>query len=180
MRTSVLLLSIAVACAYAPRPAAERMGPAQAEARPSAKPLAIPAKPAGRLVAELIEVSGLRREKPLVHVAADSRRADLLFAIAQAFAPGLRIALLPAWDCLPYDRVSPHAAVVAQRMTTLSRLARVKGREKPAVLLTTVNAALQRVPARDLIGKQALSAAPTRIGGFRTPPMRGDWARNRV
>ena len=66
----------------------------------------------------------------------------------------------PAWDCLPYDRVSPHGAIVAQRMTTLSRLARVKGREKPAVLLTTVNAALQRVPARELIGKQALSAAP--------------------
>ena len=34
----------------------------------------------------------------------------------------------PAWDCLPYDRVSPNAAVVAQRMTALSRLARVKGR----------------------------------------------------
>ena len=35
-------------------------------------------------------------------------------------------------------------------MTTLSRLARVKGRDNPAVLLTTVNAALQRVPAREL------------------------------
>ena len=48
----------------------------------------------------------------------------------------------PAWDCLPYDRVSPNAGVVAQRMTALSRLARVKGRDKPSVLLTTVNAAL--------------------------------------
>ena len=45
-------------------------------------------------------------------------------------------------------------------MTALSRLARIKGRERPAVLLTTVNAALQRVPARELIAKQALSAAP--------------------
>ena len=61
---------------------------------------------------------------------------------------------------MPYDRVSPHATIVAQRMTALSRLARVKGREKPAVLLTTVNAALQRVPAKDQIARQALSAAP--------------------
>ena len=51
-------------------------------------------------------------------------------------------------------------AIVAQRMTTLSRLARLKGRERPGVVLTTVNAALQRVPARDLIATQSLSAAP--------------------
>jgi transcription-repair coupling factor (superfamily II helicase) len=37
-------------------------------------------------------------------------------------------------------------------------LARVQGRDRPAVLLTTVNAALQRVPARDLIATQSLSA----------------------
>ncbi|HWX51508.1 MAG TPA: transcription-repair coupling factor, partial [Roseomonas sp.] len=60
----------------------------------------------------------------------------------------------------PYDRVSPHAAIVAQRMTALSRLARLKGREKPSVLLTTVNAVAQRVPARMLVEKQSLSAAP--------------------
>ena len=90
-------------------------------------------------------------------------------ALARAlsfFAPGLEVLQFPAWDCLPYDRVSPHAGVVAQRMTTLSRLARIKGRDKPAVLLTTVNAALQRVPARDLIGKQALSAAPGNVLGM--------------
>ena len=36
-------------------------------------------------------------------------------------------------------------------MTTLSRLARVKGRERPAIVLTTVNAALQRVPPRETL-----------------------------
>ena len=45
-------------------------------------------------------------------------------------------------------------------MITLSRLAHLKGRERPGVVLTTVNAALQRVPARDLIATQSLSAAP--------------------
>jgi transcription-repair coupling factor (superfamily II helicase) len=82
------------------------------------------------------------------------------------FAPEIEILQFPAWDCVPYDRVSPHATIVAQRMTVLSRLARIKGRDKPAVLLTTVNAALQRVPARDLIGKLALSAAPGNVLGM--------------
>src|SRR6185437_11163416 len=66
----------------------------------------------------------------------------------------------PAWDCLPYDRVSPHAALVAQRMTALARLARVTARTRPAVLLTTVNAILQRVPAREAVARQSLAAAP--------------------
>ncbi len=56
--------------------------------------------------------------------------------------------------------------VVAQRMTALSRLARVKGRDKPSVLLTTVNAALQRVPARDFVATHALSVAPGNVIGM--------------
>ncbi len=39
-------------------------------------------------------------------------RADLSF-----FAPEVERLEFPAWDCLPYDRVSPHAGVLAQRMT---------------------------------------------------------------
>ena len=73
--------------------------------------------------------------------------AQLARALA-FFAPEIEINEFPAWDCLPYDRVSPHPGIVAQRMTTLSRLARLKGRERPGVVLTTVNAALQRVPPR--------------------------------
>jgi len=87
------------------------------------------------------------------------RMAQLARALA-FFAPDVEMHEFPAWDCQPYDRVSPHAAIVAQRMTALSRLARLKGREKPSVLLTTVNAVAQRVPARMLVEKQSLSAAP--------------------
>jgi transcription-repair coupling factor (superfamily II helicase) len=61
------------------------------------------------------------------------------------FAPDIEVLEFPAWDCLPYDRVSPHAGIVAQRMTTLAKLARVKGRERPGILLATI---LQRVPPR--------------------------------
>ena len=42
---------------------------------------------------------------------------------------------------------------VAQRMTALSRLVRLKGRDRPSVMLTTVNAALQRVPAQGFRGR---------------------------
>src|SRR5215468_10403382 len=92
-----------------------------------------------------------------------SRMAQLSRALA-FFAPDIGVLEFPAWDCQPYDRASPHSGIVAQRMAALSRLAHLKGQaglqSGPSVLLTTVNAAVQRVPAYGLVAGQALSAAP--------------------
>src|SRR4029077_2124330 len=96
-------------------------------------------------------------------VCRDGQRMAALARALAFFGPDIAVLEFPAWDCLPYDRVSPHAGVVAQRMIALSRLARIKGHERPSVLLTTVNAALQRVPLRTLIATQAFSAAPGNI-----------------
>src|SRR6185436_5941735 len=117
----------------------------------------------GLVISDLARAVAARTNPPATSALVICRDGPRMAALARAlsfFAPDIDVLQFPAWDCQPYDRVSPHGAIVAQRMTVLSRLARVKGREKPAVLLTTVNAALQRVPARELIGKQALSAAP--------------------
>jgi len=38
------------------------------------------------------------------------------------FAPGLRVAVFPDWETLPYDRFSPHPEIVSQRLATLARL----------------------------------------------------------
>ena len=76
-------------------------------------------------------------------------------------APDIEILDFPAWDCQPYDRVSPNAAIAARRMTVLSRLARSRTAiERPRILSTTVNAILQRVPPRDKIAADSFSAAP--------------------
>ena len=69
----------------------------------------------------------------------------------------------PAWDCQPYDRVSPHGGILAQRLTTLARLSRLTGSDKPLIVLTTVNAIVQRVPAREVVAAQALSVAPGHV-----------------
>ncbi|GIX14343.1 MAG: hypothetical protein KatS3mg118_2302 [Paracoccaceae bacterium] len=84
-------------------------------------------------------------------------------ALAEAlavFAPGLPVLHFPAWDCLPYDRISPNAAVAAARMATLAALAR--GFDRQAVILTTLNAVTQRVPAPDVVAGASFAA---RVGG---------------
>jgi transcription-repair coupling factor (superfamily II helicase) len=50
---------------------------------------------------------------PLVHVARDDKRMAAMRAALAFFAPGLPVLTFPAWDCLPYDRVSPNPEISA-------------------------------------------------------------------
>src|SRR5438093_1677312 len=117
----------------------------------------------GLVCADLARAVAARRDAPATSLLIICRDGARMAALSRAFgffAPDLAVLEFPAWDCLPYDRVSPHAGFVAQRMTALSRLARLKGRDRPSVLISTVNAALQRVPAKSLVAQQSLSVAP--------------------
>jgi transcription-repair coupling factor (superfamily II helicase) len=123
----------------------------------------------GLVIADLARAVSASARAPATSALVICRDGQRMAALARALsflAPDIEVLQFPAWDCLPYDRVSPHSGIVAQRMTALSRLSRVQGRERPAVLLTTVNAALQRVPAKELVAKQALSAAPGNVLGM--------------
>ena len=62
---------------------------------------------------------------------------------ARFFAPELDVIEFPAWDCLPYDRASPALSVSARRLAALHRLQ--AKRSGPQLLISTANAALQRV-----------------------------------
>jgi transcription-repair coupling factor (superfamily II helicase) len=79
-----------------------------------------------------------------VFIARDDAQAAILAEAATFFAPELETRLFPAWDCLPYDRAGPAARVTAERLATLRWLADPVG-AKPQLLVTTVNAVLQRV-----------------------------------
>lgn len=123
----------------------------------------------GLVLADLARAIAASKDAPTISLVVICRDGQRLAALSRAlafFGPDIEVMEFPAWDCLPYDRASPNAAVVAQRMTVLSRLTRVKGRDKPSILLTTVNAALQRVPARDFVATHALSVAPGNVIGM--------------
>ncbi|MCL4105430.1 UNVERIFIED_CONTAM: hypothetical protein GTU68_055561 [Idotea baltica] len=77
-------------------------------------------------------------------------------AALRFFDPTMPVVDFPGWDCLPYDRVSPNADISATRMATLAGLAH--GMPARFVLLTTLNAATQRVPARSVLKEAAFSA----------------------
>lgn len=97
----------------------------------------------------------------LIHIALDDSRIATLYDLLQFFAPDVQVLTMPAWDCLPYDRVSPHADIVAHRVSTLVKLTEWQEESKryPRIVLTSVNAALQRVMPRESLREASLSAA---------------------
>jgi transcription-repair coupling factor (superfamily II helicase) len=115
------------------------------------------------VIADLARQSAARAKGPdgpvLLVVARDAERMAQLARSLAFVAPELGAVEFPAWDCLPYDRVSPNPDVVARRMTALSRLARGQLGQKPTVLFATVNAVTQRVPTRAWVAQRSFSAA---------------------
>lgn len=94
-----------------------------------------------------------------LHISRDDARMSGLAEALSFFAPDLEILQFPAWDCLPYDRVSPQADIVARRMATLGRLAKNVSSGKPRIVLATINGAMQRVPPRELLETGTWAAA---------------------
>src|SRR6201747_2505045 len=120
----------------------------------------------GLIISDLARAGAAKAGAPAVSLAVVCRDGPRMAQLARAlefFAPDLPVMQFPAWDCQPYDRVSPHGGILAQRLTTLARLSRLKGSAKPLIVLTTVNAIVQRVPAREIVAAQALSVAPGQI-----------------
>ena len=106
--------------------------------------------------ARLILKEAAKTGAPVLHVARDDKRMEATRAALAFFAPDMPVISFPGWDCLPYDRVSPNADIAAARMATLAAL--VHQMPQQFVLLTTLNAATQRVPARAVLKEAAFSA----------------------
>jgi transcription-repair coupling factor (superfamily II helicase) len=95
----------------------------------------------------------------LLHIARDDARMARLSDALRFFAPDAEILEFPAWDCVPYDRVSPHVEIVARRVETLAKLAGRGAGGKPRIVLTTVAAAMQRLAPIESFAEVALQVS---------------------
>ncbi len=122
------------------------------------KPLTLAGCPAGydaRVLAELARRAG---GQTLVHIALDDLRAATLADELGFFAPDVTVLPLPAWDCLPYDRVSPSAAITGRRIATLAAL--LQPSLQPRLVLTTVAGIAQQLPLPEAFRTVSLSLQP--------------------
>jgi transcription-repair coupling factor (superfamily II helicase) len=91
-----------------------------------------------------------------LHIAADDKEGDILRQQVEFFAEDLiknnqlEILSFPAWDCLPYDRVSPKPIIIATRINCLHKLTK-NNSDKKILIITTINAVLQKTVPLSLI-----------------------------
>ncbi len=101
-----------------------------------------------------------KSDKGIVHICANTQELVSIEESLSFFAPWLEIVHLPAWDCLPYDRVSPSTQVIASRIEALNRIASVEKGDQSILVLTTANALLQRLVPSDVLVGQQFSMVP--------------------
>ncbi len=101
-------------------------------------------------------LSRLAEENQLLHISSDEAEAERLMDALKYFAPKAEIIYLPPWDCLPYDRVSPSANIVSQRLSALYRLTQPATGQR--ICITTVAAALLKVMPRHVLAQSGFSA----------------------
>ena len=85
----------------------------------------------------------------VLHIALSDVRLAWLAEGIKFFAPDIEVLIFPAWDTVPYDRVSPNINIISERVSTLAKLTASPKPSTPRVVLTTVNASLQRLPPKE-------------------------------
>ena len=110
----------------------------------------------------------------LLHIVRDHRRLVRIRRALAFFAPELEVVPLITWDCSPYDRRSPSAAVSARRIDTLLKLGRPA--QGPRLVVTTTQAFLRRLPPQGMLETSAFHAG---LGDCRPPASKGRRTRRR-
>ncbi|MEU8173923.1 transcription-repair coupling factor [Microbispora hainanensis] len=85
------------------------------------------AQPGAELVAppalRPFAVAALSRVRPVLAVTATAREAEDLAAALTSLVDETSVAVFPAWETLPHERLSPRSDTVGQRLAVLRRLA---------------------------------------------------------
>ncbi|MEC5321710.1 transcription-repair coupling factor [Aurantimonas sp. A3-2-R12] len=108
------------------------------------------------LLADIARLRGAK--KPVVYVMRDGNRIGELEDALKFVAPELPVLTLPGWDCLPYDRVGPSGEVAARRLSAMAALGALRREPHRALILTTANALLQKMPPAAVLGEETIAA----------------------
>ncbi|MGF7157663.1 transcription-repair coupling factor [Bartonella heixiaziensis] len=102
--------------------------------------------------------SEIAQGRPLIYVVRDGTKIAHLQQVLNFIDPSVPILQFPGWDCLPYDRVSPGIVVTARRLSVLAHIANLRKNPRTAIILTTANAIMQKLPPREMIETQIIHA----------------------
>ncbi len=99
-------------------------------------------------------LAGLSKRHPLVISCPTGTMAGQLYDDLIQYLPPTDVELFPAWETLPFERVSPSVETMGRRLRVLHRLTQP---EPPTIIVSSIRALLQR------LGTHGEAAAPITI-----------------
>ena len=88
--------------------------------------------------------------RDLLCILSDGVSLTQVYNILRAIEPQIEVLMFPAWDTVPYDRVSPNPHILSQRIDTLSKLALESNSKKHKIILSSVGAVIQKLPPKKI------------------------------
>ncbi len=98
------------------------------------------------LLADLIKTS----DDDVLYIASNSTELEQITESLHFLSPTTEVLSFPAWDTVPFDRVSPNVNIVAVRLETLSKLSKRKENQKPRLIVASVGSAIQKLPPKNI------------------------------
>lgn len=98
----------------------------------------------------LLKNFAVELKQDILYIVSDGVTLERTAELLHALAPELRVLKFPAWDTVPYDRVSPNANIEAERISTLAEIAECPQSKEPRVIITSVGAVLQKLPPKKI------------------------------
>jgi transcription-repair coupling factor (superfamily II helicase) len=87
--------------------------------------------------------------KIVLYIASDGVGLARTAAMLRFLRPDADIWEFPAWDTVPYDRVSPNGSVVAKRIETLANILFSENKNNK-IIVTSIGAVLQKLPPKSI------------------------------
>ena len=86
----------------------------------------------------------------LLYIASDGAALEQAAEVLRFINPEAEILKFPAWDTVPYDRVSPNINIISERVNVLAQLAFAPQNKTPRIVVTSIGAAIQKLPPKKI------------------------------
>ena len=98
----------------------------------------------------LVGEFALNSQNDIIYIASSGVELSNIASLLEYIHPDIKVLRFPAWDTVPYDRVSPNPNIISTRIDCLSELAQNPTADKPRIIVTSVGAILQKLPLKKI------------------------------
>lgn len=100
--------------------------------------------------AVLLDGFASKKAQDILYILSDGIALEKTAEVLHYLNPKLEVLKFPAWDTVPYDRVSPNVNITAQRVETLTSIVANPAPKKSRVILASVGSVLQKLPPQKI------------------------------